>query len=140
MARTKTNTQNDTKTITTSWRNIHLEKLYCCVFRPMFSYTDAGRRPYDMWPRLRKFFKIVRCPGDYQIRRWCANRWNRTMSVLFVTIAFGMTRVSLLTCVSIPLYHVSCVCFIKMATNSKIIFKISHQCFFYQNPKKMAFS
>ena len=55
--------------------------------RPMFSYTDAGRRQYDMWPRKRKFMKIVRCPGDYQIHRWCANRWNRTMSVLFVTIA-----------------------------------------------------
>jgi len=27
MARTKTNTQNDTKTRTTSWRNRHLEKL-----------------------------------------------------------------------------------------------------------------
>jgi len=26
MARTKTNTQNDTKTLTTSWRNSHLEK------------------------------------------------------------------------------------------------------------------
>jgi len=55
--------------------------------RPMFSYTDAGRRPYNMWPRRRKFLKIVRCPGDYQIRRWCAHRRNRTMSVLFVTIA-----------------------------------------------------
>ena len=55
--------------------------------RSMFSYTDAGRRPYDMWPRKSKFLKIVRCPGDYQIRRWCANRWNRTMSVLFVTVA-----------------------------------------------------
>jgi len=55
--------------------------------RPMFLYTDAGRRPYDMWPRKRKFLNIVRCPGDYQIRWWCAHRWNRTMSVLFVTIA-----------------------------------------------------
>jgi len=54
--------------------------------KPMFSYTDSGRRPYDMWPRKIKFLKIVRCPGDYQIRRWCAHRWNRTMSVL-VTIA-----------------------------------------------------
>jgi len=35
MARTKTtgNTQNDTKTLTTPWRNSHLEKLYFCVFR-----------------------------------------------------------------------------------------------------------
>ena len=34
MARTKTNTQNDTKARTTSWRIRHLEKkLYFCVFR-----------------------------------------------------------------------------------------------------------
>jgi len=33
MARTKTNTRNDTKTLTTSWRNRHLDKLYFCVFR-----------------------------------------------------------------------------------------------------------
>jgi len=58
--------------------------------RPMFLYTDTGRRPYDMWPRKRKFLKIVRCPGDYQIRRWIAHRWNRTMSVLFVTIALAI--------------------------------------------------
>jgi len=37
--------------------------------RLMFSYTDAGRRPYDLWLRKRKFLKIVHCPGDYQIRR-----------------------------------------------------------------------
>jgi len=43
--------------------------------RPMFLYTGAGWRPHDMWPRKRKFLQIVRCPGDYQIRRWCANRW-----------------------------------------------------------------
>jgi len=60
--------------------------------RPMFSYTDAGRRPYDMWPRKRKFFKIVRCPGDYQIRRWCANRWNRTMSLPLAYIYFAYNR------------------------------------------------
>jgi len=52
------------------------------IYRP-------GRRSYDMWPRKRKFLKVVRCPSDYQIRRWCANRWNRTMSVLFVTIALA---------------------------------------------------
>jgi len=55
---------------------------------PMLPNTDAGRHPCDMWPSKRKFLNIVRCPGDYQIRRWCANRWNRTMSVLFVTIAY----------------------------------------------------
>ena len=32
MARTKTNTRNDTKTLTTSWRNRHWDKLYVCVF------------------------------------------------------------------------------------------------------------
>ena len=61
-------------------------------YRPMFSYTDAGRHPYDIWPRKIKFLKIVRCPGDYQICRWCANRWNRKMSVLFVTVAYRYTQ------------------------------------------------
>jgi len=58
------------------------------LFHPckMISY-NAGWAPYYMWPCKRKFFKIVRCPGNYQIRWWCANRWNHTMSVLFVTIA-----------------------------------------------------
>ena len=28
MARTKTNTRDDTKTLTTSWRNRHLENIY----------------------------------------------------------------------------------------------------------------
>ena len=55
--------------------------------QPMFAYKDAGRRPYNIWPLNINFWKIVRCPGDCQIRRWCAKRWNRTMSVLFVTIA-----------------------------------------------------
>jgi len=52
--------------------------------RPMLSYTDAGRRPYDMWSRKKNMFKIVRCPSDYKIRRWCANCWNRTMSVFIL--------------------------------------------------------
>ena len=38
------------------------------------NYTDAGRRPYDLWPRMEKIMKIVRCPGDSQIRRWFSNR------------------------------------------------------------------
>ena len=39
MARTKTNTQNDTKTRTTSWRYGHLEKkLYFCVFGFFFDF------------------------------------------------------------------------------------------------------
>jgi len=33
MAREKTNTQNDTKTRTTTYHNRHLEKLYFCDFR-----------------------------------------------------------------------------------------------------------
>ena len=32
MARTKTSTRDDTKTLTTSWRNRHLENIYFCVF------------------------------------------------------------------------------------------------------------
>jgi len=38
MARTKTNTRKDTKTLTTSWRNRHLDKLYFCVFRIFIFY------------------------------------------------------------------------------------------------------
>jgi len=68
---------------------IHNCTLKVVLNRPMFSYTDAGRCPYDMWPHKRKFLKIVQCPGDYQIRRWCAKPWNLTMSVLFVTIAWA---------------------------------------------------
>jgi len=41
----------------------------------LISY-NAVRAPYD----------FVRCPDDYKIHRWCANRWNRTISVSFVTI------------------------------------------------------
>jgi len=32
MARTKTSTRDDTKTLTTSWRNKHLENIYFCVY------------------------------------------------------------------------------------------------------------
>ena len=55
--------------------------------RLMIPYTDASRCPYDMWPRKRNILKIGRCPDDYQIRQWCANRWTHKLSVLFVTIA-----------------------------------------------------
>ena len=43
-----------------------------------------------MWPRKWIFLKIVRCSANYQILRWFANRWNRTASVLFVTIAYKL--------------------------------------------------
>jgi len=38
-------------------------------------HTPAGARTI-YGPRKRNFLKMVRCPGEYQIRRWCANRWN----------------------------------------------------------------
>jgi len=56
---------------------------------PMLLYTDASRRPCDVWPRKRKILKIVRCPGDYQICQWCADRWSHTMSGLFLTIRYA---------------------------------------------------
>jgi len=54
-----------------------------------------------------KILKIVRCPGDYQIRRWCAHRWNRPMSVLFVTIALHIISKSVWhACASLfPLFN-----------------------------------
>ena len=76
--------------------------------RPMLSYTDAGRRPYDMWPRKRKIFIIVRCPGDYQIRRWCANCWNRTMSVLIVTIALMWKQARYVLTVAVHVHSQLC--------------------------------
>ena len=45
MARTKTNTRDDTKTLTTSWRNRHLENIYFCVFR----YEAVGDQIHDLW-------------------------------------------------------------------------------------------
>ena len=38
MARTKTNSQNDTKTRTTSWHNRYLKKLYFYVFQIFFYF------------------------------------------------------------------------------------------------------
>jgi len=38
--------------------------------RPMLSYTDAGRRPYDRWPRKKNYFgarAIIKFAGDVQI-------------------------------------------------------------------------
>jgi len=39
--------------------------------RSMLSYTDAGRRPYNMWPHKRKILKIaqaiIKFAGDVQI-------------------------------------------------------------------------
>jgi len=40
MARTKTSTRDDTKTLTTSWRNRHLENIYFCVFRIFKRLTE----------------------------------------------------------------------------------------------------
>jgi len=41
MARTKTNTQNDTKTRTPSWRNRHLENNYMFVFLNFILYINT---------------------------------------------------------------------------------------------------
>jgi len=38
MARTKTNTRNDTKTLKTSCRNRHLDKPYFYVFNPLLTF------------------------------------------------------------------------------------------------------
>jgi len=38
MARTKTNTRDDTKTLTTSWRNRHLENIYFLYFSDFYIF------------------------------------------------------------------------------------------------------
>jgi len=61
MARTKTNTRNDTKTLTASWRNRHLEKLYFCKLLDIVIIydiylekdTDIDKmRSYDIYLRI----------------------------------------------------------------------------------------
>jgi len=42
----KNNTQNDTKTRTTSWRNIHLEKLYFVFFNSKIFYFIVEKKQY----------------------------------------------------------------------------------------------
>jgi len=49
----------------------------------VFIIESAGHLKVSGWPLTTPAGR----PGDYRIRRWCANRWNRRMSVLFVTIA-----------------------------------------------------
>ena len=44
MARTKTSTRDDTKTLTTSLRNRHLENIYFCVFKSQISTIDKKQR------------------------------------------------------------------------------------------------
>jgi len=64
MARTKGNTQNDTKTRTIPWRNRHLEKkLFVCVFRSELNENDksnCGSRLNSLLGQLYKgYIKMV---------------------------------------------------------------------------------
>ena len=60
----KTNTQHDTKTRTTSWRNRHLEKLYFCVFRNKKSVNCIELLNSD-------FCKTgIFCQNDTQLQIW----------------------------------------------------------------------
>ena len=65
MARTKTNTPNDTKTRRVPWHNIHLEKkLFFCVFRIFLFFSFV--RPQWNFGRIMVWFPSVRlsvCPS-----------------------------------------------------------------------------
>jgi len=53
------------------------ECLYKCIHHGTCKqYANAGWRLNVVSPHTRKYLKIVQYPGDYQIRRWCAHRWN----------------------------------------------------------------
>ena len=55
MARTKINKRDDTKTLTTSWRNIHLENIYFCVFRIFhffFFFIDNFLKEYIIYAQF----------------------------------------------------------------------------------------
>ena len=56
-------------------------------FINLFLWRNDGKFWYKWIHHCTYSRKIDRAPRDYQIRRWYANRWNRTMSVLFVIIA-----------------------------------------------------
>jgi len=68
MARTKTNTQIDTKTRTTSWRNRHLEKLY--FFNP-FIAADANLRMLVMDASFDLLLFIIRLWLNLLFGRCC---------------------------------------------------------------------
>jgi len=52
--------------------------------RPVLLYTEASRRPYDVWPRNVKHRPV---PRRIQNCRWFENCWNRSAPVLFTTLA-----------------------------------------------------
>ena len=71
--------------------------------------------------RQGKLLKIVRCPGDSQIRRWFVNRWNHTTAVLLVTIVLTTNP-----CMSLAIWQSSninwlpCHCILKISKNHKM--------------------
>jgi len=85
MARTKTNTRDDTKTLTTSWRNRHLENIYFCVFRIR---TDC--LPSSGFCALSSINYIITTKNVCRIR-WVSNLWpsENESSVLSTAIYWG---------------------------------------------------
>ena len=66
MARTKTNTRNDTKTLTTSWRNRHLDKLYFLCF---FSSNTSSASVVAVLLFYKSIGTTRPIPPN---RRWCS--------------------------------------------------------------------
>jgi len=67
MARTKTSTRDDTTTLTTSWRNRHLENIYLCFF--MLDTTQCLTIILQIVHTIITLtgFKIIRPPQQYDL-------------------------------------------------------------------------
>jgi len=64
MARTKTSTRGDTKTLTTSWRNRHLENIYFCVFQA----TVIIELKITMFQTLKLIFLFKGCYHCFSVK------------------------------------------------------------------------
>jgi len=76
MARTKTNTRDDTKTLTTSWRNRHLENIYLCFSD--FSFFI--------------FFFIDNFLKKFSKKCWVTALVRSTLLTTFVLFVFNLKR------------------------------------------------
>jgi len=82
MARTKLNTRDDTKTLTTSWRNRHLENIYFCVYEHVWNVY---------------FFNIVPVTYCYGTRFWWFLFFLETFEICFGEDTYECAYVDFIT-------------------------------------------
>jgi len=70
MARTKTNKGDNTKILTTSWRNRHLENIYVCVFRN--TNIKSNIKPFFFHDWVDKGIVFTKHIYDYRNKQFLA--------------------------------------------------------------------